>query len=55
MKYKCNICKREITLLKSTIIIKDGEWLIKEADCCNKQMKQMTKNIGMPTIIRNEN
>ena len=54
MKYKCEKCKREIELLNQTMIVRDGKVIIKEAQCCEQEMKQLGANSGMPTIIRNE-
>ena len=55
MKYKCEKCNKEIELLNQTMIVRDGKVIVKEAQCCKQQMKQLDANGGMPTIIRNEN
>lgn len=55
MEYKCEKCKKTITLQNYTMIVKNGRVIIKEVECCDSQMKATTENIGMPTIIVNEN
>mgnify|MGYP003645011746 FL=1 len=55
MRYQCQKYKKEIELTNQTLIVINGEVVIKEAQCCDKQMEQTTESDGMPNIIRNEN
>ena len=56
-KYKCKKCNIEKEIPKSTIVLRDGEWVTKESLCdCGDYMKQIITEeyTGMPTIVRNE-
>ena len=57
MIYKCNDCKIERHILKTTIVFVGDELETKEALCdCGVYMQQVyePKHKGMPNIIRNE-
>jgi hypothetical protein len=37
--YKCECCKEEKEISKATIVLRDGKWVCKEAECsCGKYM-----------------
>ena len=55
--YKCECGEVEKQISKSTIVLREGRWVVKEALCdCGIYMKQVyeDKHKGMPHIIRNE-
>ena len=55
--YKCNKCKKEKELNKTTICVIDGLVQVKESLCdCGNYMKQVITDDykGMPSIVRNE-
>ena len=54
MRYKCKKCNTEIQINKYTLVFRNMELQNKDAFCCNEEMECLTKNEGMPTIIRNE-
>jgi len=59
MKYKCKDCGATRELQKSTMLVKDGKVVTKEAECTCKEgvyMEQiMTKEYeGMPGLIRTD-
>jgi len=52
--YKCKYCKEEKEILKATIVLRDGNWVAKEALCsCGKYMESEAAE-GMPNLIRTE-
>ena len=52
--YKCECGEMQKEISKATIVLRDGEWVTKEAECkCGKYMKAEPKD-GMPTLIRTE-
>jgi hypothetical protein len=52
--YKCECGKEEREISKATIILREGKWVTKEAECsCGKYMDSEAKE-GMPELIRTE-
>ena len=52
--YKCECCKVEKEISKSTIVLREGRWVVKEALCdCGKYMESEIVE-GMPDLIRTE-
>tara|TARA_R100001594_G_scaffold11334_3_gene25804 strand:+ start:6864 stop:7106 length:243 start_codon:yes stop_codon:yes gene_type:complete len=56
MRYQCNICGNTKDLYKFKLTFNERlkKLVNKEAICCNEEMECITKDEGMPTIIRNE-
>ena len=52
--YKCECGKEEREISKATIILKEGKWVTKEAECsCGKYMDSEPTE-GMPSLKRTE-
>ena len=52
--YKCECCKEEKEIAKATIVLRDGKWVCKEAECsCGKYMDSKPED-GMPQLKRTE-
>ena len=52
--YKCECGKEEKEIGKSTIVLRDGKWVCKEAECsCGKYMDSKPED-GMPQLKRTE-
>tara|TARA_R100000664_G_C2650916_1_gene71597 strand:- start:15 stop:272 length:258 start_codon:yes stop_codon:yes gene_type:complete len=52
--YKCKCGEFEKEIKKATIVLRDGEWVTKEAVCdCGKYMDSEIKE-GMPSLKRTE-
>ena len=52
--YKCECCEIEKEISKSTIVLREGRWVVKEALCdCGKYMESEIVE-GMPDLIRTE-
>lgn len=59
MKYKCNGCGAKRELHKSTTVLIEGKWVVKEAECVCEEGKYMDEILtkeheGFPTIKRND-
>jgi len=53
-KYSCECGKEEKEVGKATIVLRDGKWVCKEAQCsCGKYMDSEAAE-GMPNLIRTE-
>jgi hypothetical protein len=53
-KYSCECGKEEKEVGKATIVLRDGKWVTKEAQCsCGKYMDSEPTD-GMPTLKRTE-
>ena len=52
--YKCECGKEEKEIGKATIVLRDGKWVCKEAECsCGKYMDSEPEE-GMPQLKRTE-
>jgi hypothetical protein len=52
--YKCDCGEMQKEISKATIVMRDGKWVTKEAECkCGKYMKAEPVD-GMPQLIRTE-
>jgi hypothetical protein len=52
--YKCNCGKEKKEVNKATIVLRDGKWVTKEAQCsCGKYMDSEPTE-GMPSLKRTE-
>tara|TARA_R110002012_G_scaffold242396_1_gene416777 strand:- start:196 stop:387 length:192 start_codon:yes stop_codon:yes gene_type:complete len=54
-KFICTKCNKEITLVKHSIKVVDGEVVTPEAVCCEKYMKSIKENKGFGGIIKKPN
>lgn len=54
-KFICEECNKEITLIKHSIKVVDGEVVTPEAVCCEKYMKSIKENKGFGGIIKKPN
>tara|TARA_R100001082_G_C4362398_1_gene160050 strand:- start:1597 stop:1857 length:261 start_codon:yes stop_codon:yes gene_type:complete len=52
--YRCECGKEEKEIGKATIVLRDGKWVCKEAECsCGKYMDSKPED-GMPQLKRTE-
>lgn len=59
VKYKCNECGATRELHKSTTVLIEDKWVVKEAECTCREGKYMSEILtkeheGFPTIKRND-
>jgi hypothetical protein len=59
MKFKCNGCGSERTIYKTTTVLKNEEWVVKEAKCSCEEDIYMEEILtdehkGFPGLIRTE-
>ena len=57
--FKCNECGATRSLSKTTTVLREKEWVVKEAECNCKEGKYMDQIFddsynGMPSLIRTE-
>jgi len=52
-EFRCEKCKTKKTILKQTLVFRDGDFIVKEAKCkCGNYMKDMTKYKGFGTSFQ---
>tara|TARA_R110001583_G_scaffold97980_1_gene242841 strand:+ start:96 stop:347 length:252 start_codon:yes stop_codon:yes gene_type:complete len=52
--YSCKCCKESKEIPKATIVLRDGKWVTKEAECsCGKFMESKPTE-GIPNLKRTE-
>ena len=56
IRFICKCSKETKDLQKATLVLRDGKWVTKEAQCsCGKYMQELEKDFsGFPNLIRTE-
>ena len=52
--YKCDCGKQEKEIGKATIVLRDGKWVTKEAECCCGKYMTAEPEEGFPQLKRTE-
>ena len=52
--YICECCKESKEIPKATIVLRDGKWVTKEAECSCGKFMDSTPTKGMPNLKRTE-